>query len=63
MTYYSNGKKIRHGPDGHYISVFLRNDQYAFLKSECEKLNMRGSPYMRDLLVKEMEEAKDYLKK
>lgn len=38
-------------------------EQYEFLHSECAKLNMKGSVYMRELLAQVMEEAKDYLNK
>ena len=66
MTNYTNGQKKRKDTPrsyGHYVNVYLTMEQYEFLHSECAKLNMKGSAYMRDLLVKEMEEAISYLKK
>ena len=65
MTHYINGKKIRKDAPvsyGHYVSVYLSMEQYEFLQSECLKLNMKGSAYLRDLLAQVMEDAKDYLK-
>lgn len=66
MTHYSNGKKVRTDEQkshGHYITVYVTADQFDFLHRECEKLNMKSSAYMRDLLQQVMEEAKDHLKK
>lgn len=63
MTHYSNGEKIRKGSKGNYICVYLTNDQYDFLQRECEKLNMKASVYMRELLQQFIEESKDYLNK
>ena len=66
MTHYTNGQKKRKDTLRtycHYVTVYLTSEQYDFLQCECENLNMKGSAYMRDLLVKEMEEAISYLKK
>ena len=65
MTHYTNGKKIRRDAPvsyGHYVSVYLTLEQYEFLQSECMKLDMKGSAYLRDLLSQVMEDAKEYLK-
>ena len=65
-VHYTNGKKIRKDSPvsyGHYVSVYLTLEQYEFLQSECIKLNMKGSAYMRELLAQVMEDAKEYIKK
>lgn len=65
-THYTNGQKKRKDTPisyGHYVNVYLTMEQYEFLHSECVKLNMKGSAYMRELLSEVMEEAKDYLNK
>ena len=65
MTHYTNGQKKRKDTPrsyGHYVNVYLTLEQYEFLQSECMKLDMKGSAYMRDLLSQVMEDATDYLK-
>lgn len=66
MTNYTNGQKKRKDTLRtycHYVTVYLTMEQYAFLYSECAKLNMKASVYMRELLQQLIEESKDYLKK
>ena len=65
MTRYKNGQKERNTNRiyQHQISLYVSDAQMDFLESECNKLSMKLSTYIRDLIDKEKAEYESYLKK
>lgn len=65
MTRYKNGQKERNTKRiyRHQITLYVSDDQNDFLESECNKLSMKLSTYIRDLIEKEMAEYESYLNK
>lgn len=65
MTRYKNGQKERNTNRiyQHQITLYVSDAQMDFLESECNKLSMKLSTYIRDLIDKEKAEYESYLKK
>ena len=65
MTRYKNGQKERNTNRiyQHQITLYVSDAQMDFLESECNKLSMKLSTYIRDLIDKEKAEYESYLNK
>ena len=65
MTRYKNGQKERNTNRvyQHQITLYVSDAQMDFMESECNKLSMKLSTYIRDLIDKEKAEYESYLKK